>query len=371
MRSDTIALFAAAAAVASASSSSGCGKSAPYKLGKLTTDTLKSDGDKRSFVVNLPSTYDKNTAAPLILSFHGNGRDALNQASTDFLYNATWNANSIVIYPEAENGVWIDAPYADKSVDDLQFTSDLLSNLSSTLCIESDQVYCTGKSIGGGMCNMLACDKALSASFAAIAPVSGAFYTTPANESFSTNCDPSHVMPVIEFHGLNDTTISYDGGEASGVDLPDIASWAKDWAVANGCDNSTSPDVSYSNGSTTEIVSYSCNGKDGIVQHYAINNLMHDWPATSWNSDNDGHSSLEAPINATIIIMEFFANWTLADTASSATTSSTSSTATASGAASSSSASTTKHTSSSKGGAAMATAFPGFLGAVALGALVL
>lgn len=105
MRSDTIALFAAAAAVASASSSSGCGKSAPYKLGKLTQDTLTSDSDKRTFVVNLPDSYDKNTAAPLILSFHGNGRDALNQASTDFLYNATWNANSIVVYPEAENGV--------------------------------------------------------------------------------------------------------------------------------------------------------------------------------------------------------------------------------------------------------------------------
>lgn len=105
MRSDTIALLAAAAAVASASSSSGCGKSAPYKLSKLTQDTLTSDGDKRTFVVNLPTSYDKNTAAPLILSFHGNGRDALNQASTDFLYNATWNANSIVVYPEAENGV--------------------------------------------------------------------------------------------------------------------------------------------------------------------------------------------------------------------------------------------------------------------------
>lgn len=176
-------------------------------------------------------------------------------------------------------------------------------------------------------------------------------------------------MPILEFHGTDDSVIPYDGGVHNGVDLPSITDWARDWAEADGCSSSTSPTSTHFNNSKVLWASYSCNGSDGVVQHYAIDNLGHVWPSLDSNYDNGGHGSY---IEASPIILDFFSNWTLEDTAGttgsvvSSTPSSTkggaSSTGKASGAASS---------ASSTGAAAMVTVFPGLMGAIAFGAIVL
>lgn len=99
---------AAASTVLAATSSSGCGKDAPYKLKKLSPAWIESDNNNRTFYVNLPSSYDSNTAVPLILSYHGNGRSAKEQVSIDQFTNETWNPNSIVVYPEMDG---VSLPY--------------------------------------------------------------------------------------------------------------------------------------------------------------------------------------------------------------------------------------------------------------------
>ena len=99
------ALFATAVAV-SAASSPGCGQSALYSTGKLTAQWLMSDNQNRSYLVNLPKSYDSNVAAPLILSFHGNMREAKDQSRIDDFTNSTWNPNSIVVYPQGLNVRW-------------------------------------------------------------------------------------------------------------------------------------------------------------------------------------------------------------------------------------------------------------------------
>ena len=59
--------------------------------------------------------------------------------------------------------------------------------------------------------------------FAAIAPVSGAFYTQ------GKHCTPSRPIPVLDIHGTGDTTIPYDGDGAR--DLPSVQTWVRDWSV--------------------------------------------------------------------------------------------------------------------------------------------
>lgn len=413
MFSSTLFLLSAASSLALATtSSSGCGgdNDTPYKLNKLYEESIDSNGTTRSYYINLPENYDGDTAAPLILSFHGYGGSAIGQVSTDQFTNKTWNPDYVVIYPESDGvssssnrppktpqfycvsgghewrrmcanktkktQAWQVAPYSDHGVNDLLFTSNLLKNLTSTLCIDTSRIYCSGKSIGGGFCNMLACDSTLSSSFAAIAPVSGAFYTTPANETWNSTCHASHPMPVLEFHGDADTVIPYDGGENNGIDLPTIPDWAKEWAAFDGCSDSTSVDAKYLNDSAVLHASYSCgtDAEEGaIVQHYYIDDLGHKWPTEGWNAENDGKGTY---IDASPIILEFFGNWTLDDTAGgttetgtggSATSTTGTSSATGTGATASATATGTK-----SGGAGMVTAVPvGVVGAIALGALLL
>lgn len=218
---------------------------------------------------------------------------------------------------------------------------------------------------------MLACDEDLSSKFAAIAPVAGAYYTTPANETFASNCNPSHQMPMMEFHGKSDATIPYEGDKNYGIELPSIPRWTKHWAEANGCSNDTSPTVHKLHNDNVTWAYYSCNSSDSIVQHYAIEELAHDWPATTWNFDNQGYSALQAPFNATPIILDFFANWTLDSTSTSSSSSSSSPLGTSTAGSASSSKASASSTSTNNAMVVMPTALPGLVGAIAFGALVL
>ena len=61
---------------------------------------------------------------------------------------------------------------------DVAFVTSLIGSLtaSTEYGIDSSRIYATGKSGGGGLLNILACDPYLSSTIAAFAAVSGAFY---------------------------------------------------------------------------------------------------------------------------------------------------------------------------------------------------
>lgn len=46
--------------------------------------------------------------------------------------------------------------------DDLGFTSDILNDVQAQYCIDTDRIFATGKSQGGGFVGVLACDEDLS-----------------------------------------------------------------------------------------------------------------------------------------------------------------------------------------------------------------
>jgi len=166
---------------------------------------------------------------------------------------------------------------------------------------------CDRKSDGAGFCNVLACDNTLSARIAAFAPVSGAYYidTLPCVPStVNIPCAPSrHDIPILAFHGGNDTTIPYLGEERKNECLPAIPHFIEEWALRDGLGdtNATTPLAS-----NTVVYSYG-NGLDtGLVELVFDSNIGHDWPSTEPNADNQVAGHHVASFNATPIILEFF-----------------------------------------------------------------
>jgi poly(3-hydroxybutyrate) depolymerase len=193
------------------------------------------------------------------------------------------------------------------TVNDVQFTTDILNLVQSQYNIDSARIFATGKSDGAGFNNVLACDSLLSKRIAAFAPVSGAFYidTLPCvPDSVSIPCNAGRKkIPFLEFHGGNDTTINYQGGERKNECLPSIPHFIQQWAVRDGLGLTN---VTASISSNTVSYKFGTGAKSGLVEHIFDSVIGHDWPSTVPNSDNQVSGHHVASFNATPIILEFF-----------------------------------------------------------------
>jgi poly(3-hydroxybutyrate) depolymerase len=83
---------------------SGCGSSLPegVELDRSVNLTIDSSSgvSTRGYRLHLPESYDTNTKVPLILSFHGRGKDAKFQEELSQFSNATYGFDGISVYPE-------------------------------------------------------------------------------------------------------------------------------------------------------------------------------------------------------------------------------------------------------------------------------
>jgi poly(3-hydroxybutyrate) depolymerase/6-phosphogluconolactonase (cycloisomerase 2 family) len=209
--------------------------------------TLALGGYTRIYDVHVPPGYHGNVAVPLVLDFHGN---ALNQ--TDEAGVTGWRATAdregfIVVYPLGLFGQ-SEAPEVDvnatqglhvgpswnagqlccgqarlKSVDDVGFARAIVQAVAAEANIDRRRIYATGWSNGGFMSYRLACEAADV--FAAVAPVAGRIGLLP-----TTSCQPSRPIAVIEFAGLHDPNVPYQGGLA-----PSAAQSLAYWRDQDGC----------------------------------------------------------------------------------------------------------------------------------------
>ncbi|KAG9253079.1 carbohydrate esterase family 1 protein [Emericellopsis atlantica] len=275
--------------------------------------------DGRRYLVFVPPEYAIGNPAPLVLSYHGGSRSPENQRDLDLLTDPDFNTHRMVVYPEGTprptcesdntcyKRYWSVDPGID--ADDKSFTRDILTAMKETYCIDTDAVHATGKSQGGGIVgSTLACDADLAHTFAAFAPVSGSFYTDvdvcePPYE-FEIPCDPHrHDVPMLEFHGGQDTTVAYSGASRRGVCLPNIPYWVEQWAVNDGISHEVETTPLAADTPNTYITRYGRGRKKGLVTHVLAENIAHDWPSTRTNSDNEG---AVAEFDATPLILHFF-----------------------------------------------------------------
>ena len=305
-------------------------------------------GAGRPYTLFVPSEYDATEPAPLIVSLHGAGRTAQWQAELDGLAARSTSlpetpgfndGRHLVVYPQStgttkDDTFWEGYPglaaAAGADVDDVGYVLAVLDAVAAHACVDESRIYAVGKSQGGGLVNLLACDAdgRVDGRFAAFASVSGAYYVpgvAPADCRPDSVAIPdcgggrenegSRMTPLMAFHGGNDTTIAYAGGERRGFCLPSIQHWVDEWVRREGL-RQEPLEVRNLTGEATAYVYGVEGGKAGEDEGaftfvYDGDHVGHDWPATFANTDNEEHGTGAASFNASSLIMEFFGNHSL------------------------------------------------------------
>lgn len=275
---------------------------------------LESDGITRHYTIEVPPGYNhrKDEHWPLILDFHGAGHTSVDQHNNSRYFAVAGGDKYIVVYPQGRGNVWEGAGYSIEGVDDIGFVVDLLDHLKSIYCIDSDRIYASGKSNGGGFVDLLACSDA-GDYFAAFVLASAALYSDNSiTATASGGCPKSRA--ILESHGGKDKTIPYEGQsamEGNGGATPDIQSWLGWWAHRNGCQEDQRPIIDDSHEGYT-IASYSCGDYHKVVQSYYIPKLGHCWPSTD-GKNSDAGARVEGcsfrGLDFTSIALDWFGRW--------------------------------------------------------------
>ena len=294
------------AATMPAAPSAGCGTE--QKPGNDEKTIATADGE-RSYRINIPRDYDVSTPLPLVLGFHGNGSDGAEFQN----YTGLPTLPALTVFPDGDlndgKRSWQGAPYAS-GADDVAFVSDLLDSIESEHCVDLNRVYATGKSNGGGMVSVLACN--LRDRFSAFAPVAGAYYPQS-----TEGCDYSTPTPMLAIHGTGDATMHYEGGHRQGEDYPGVREWIQPWAEASGCTKTTDRQVGRKGEDVVRTQWTLCSegdeggrspgkpGRSAAVELYSVADGGHVWPGEVVYS---GGGYATKGFSATDTIWDFFLN---------------------------------------------------------------
>ncbi|KAG5931723.1 hypothetical protein E4U53_001641 [Claviceps sorghi] len=287
------------AAATTTARSKGCGTHHDF-AGTTREFSFDSGGRSRTYRLHLPSKYDAHKPTPLLLAYHGKGKQVVVFEGETRFSDESVNPNMIAVYPVGVNvrlfppkettptpgscvltkarpspvqASWQGAPYAAAGVDDVAFTLDLVSRLQDRFCVDESRVYASGHSNGAGFCSVLACSRQAGPRFAAFAPISGAFYTAYHSDD---QCHAASLpRPMFEVHGTGDTQIPYEGRAAGGHGpLVSVPAWVAGWARRNGCDAPVASDP----GRGVHDYRYRCRGVPDALEHIKVDGMSHAWP---------------------------------------------------------------------------------------------
>jgi len=263
---------------------SGAGR---YKKGFLVHDNLR-----RTFIVYIPSSYDRSVPVPLVIALHGKGVDGegmilVTRKGFDRLADRD---GFIVVYPDGIEMNWNDGRSDEEdndrahreNIDDVGFIAALADKMVRDYNVDPERIYATGISNGAIMSYRLACE--LSDRIAAIAPVDGNMPLL-----YTPGCSPSRHIPVLAINNVNDPLVPFEGGEIHGrsgrTNLGKVMSVDESvgyWVQKNGCSPvpgvTEEPDRDPEDGTRVSSWEY-VNESDGTeVILYIVYGGGHTWP---------------------------------------------------------------------------------------------
>jgi len=180
---------------------------------------IDSNGDDRSFLINLPS--DTNDPVPLVFILHG-----LGETGALWYGVASYIASQGIVTVRPESGTFLNnsgtgyvklwnAILDSTRYDDVQFISDIIDYMLMNFeFIDYNKIYVLGSSNGGYMAYRLACD--LSYRITAFSSIAGNMFL---DDEFDC-IDQSRDIPIFHVHGTEDPINSYYPG-GNGVDIID------------------------------------------------------------------------------------------------------------------------------------------------------
>ena len=292
--------------------------------GTLNSETIATaDGRTRSYLLYIPDGLSSGPY-PLVLAFHGGGGQGKDQMR-DSQMDVTADADGfLVAYPDGIGGTWNAGTCCGIAttlhIDDVGFVSQLIDQLVADNGVDPARVYSTGLSNGAILSHRLACE--LTDKIAAIAPVSGGLNVGGDFES----CNPSHPVPILEFHGTSDDNYPYLGG--FGVDAADNIykypipssvdpSTINDWLAMDGIDPARSKIV-YQNGIETcelygpplGVTVTLCTAQPPVklkTGQVVWDGAGHAWPGGVWSPSANADVPTQ-DINASDKIWKFFSS---------------------------------------------------------------
>ena len=280
-------------------------------------NTFRYDGETRTYIIDLPSNYDRSQSYPLIYVFHGGGGNAENIKDTTNFSQKAEEESFIVVYPDGSGKLnkklltWncgFCCGYAlENNVDDIGFIRALTEYFIEEYQIDETRIYATGLSNGGIMSYYVGA--ALSDIFAAVAPVASQIGGQATEQEIIWRIpEPDQPVSVLAINGMNDSRVPYDGGIPLDGNATAVYSWMSTnesisfWVEQNQCDSFPQRNISESCNIITDTYAGGLNKTE--VQLISIVNGSHSWPGGNkgWN----GGAEPTKEINATDLIWDFF-----------------------------------------------------------------
>jgi polyhydroxybutyrate depolymerase len=244
-----------------------------FLVSHRTNGSLISSGERRTYLLYVPESYDPATPTPLVISIHGYAEWPAHQARTSRWNDLADEVGFVVVYPSGTgfpmrwSAFGARTTTGDAPTGDVAFIAALIDRLSEEYTIDPDRIYVNGLSNGGGMSFALTCG--LSDRIAAFGSVAGA-HLLPWEA-----CRPTRPVPAILFHGTEDPIVPYEGGPSRAFDLPfpNVPAWVDELARRNGC---SGPPRDLPDSGVVKGIAYRDCAAD--VVFYTIAGGGHSWP---------------------------------------------------------------------------------------------
>lgn len=183
------------------SKSAGCGKSQPSSL----PNAVMVNGIERHFITSLGKNYSSLTPAKLFVAFHG--RTSPNNGLGYYGIENASDGNSIFLYPA---GLPEEGPQRNRrdpwdkvsALRDYELFDAMVKEVSDQYCIDLDEVYVVGHSLGWWFTSMIGCARG--------AQVHGVGIVGGSPMLFPTCSGP---ISAIIFHNPSDPLASFAGWE--------------------------------------------------------------------------------------------------------------------------------------------------------------
>jgi polyhydroxybutyrate depolymerase len=217
----------------------GCGESEPdftAAAPAFPTTPRTVFGGARPVTIQVPTTYNANRPAPLLVSLHGYQADGSIEENYLGLGALVESKGILIIAPDGtidRSGFrfWNATPaccnFDGSSVDDVGYIRGLIADIRHDYNVDRQRIYLIGHSNGAFMAHRLACEAAHD--IAAIVALAGATFKDAAD------CAPSEPVSVLDIHGDADVEILYEGGQINGVAYPSEIETMAHWQVYDHC----------------------------------------------------------------------------------------------------------------------------------------
>lgn len=274
----------------------------------------------------VPSTYKAGTEVPLVVALHGCSQTASQFATSTKLNKMAEKYNFIVIYPQQAVTrqvimCWSFFSSTSRNSTEPKMIVNMVNQVKSQYSIDDSKVFVCGFSAGGAMASTLAlCYPDV---FAAASITSGLMHnscnmmtyatamlygssnspTTTGRSAYSSAGTKAHVIPVITFHGLTDTTVNVVNSYQIMTQFGTFNDLADD-GVLNSSIRGDS-DKQTTTPTYIHYEHYDANG-DVIMERYVVSELAGIY-AHVWNGgDGISYNNAASTIDQTELMLEFW-----------------------------------------------------------------